>query len=118
MDRKTEPTAPAPIRGDADQASPRLFLDERDKAEREAANSLRQFDRVLELIDEVERTGEFKLRPSTIQELHRIAIDQIYSCAGNFRTKPIFIRGSSHTPPPWEQVPRLVEEACEYVTGS
>ena len=70
---------------------------------------------MIRLVGEVERGSSFRLRPSAIQSLHRIAIQDIYSCAGNYRTSQVQIRGTDHQPPPWQDVPGLVEEMCDYV---
>jgi Fic family protein len=109
MVRKTD------IRRDSEPRSHQLFRDEEQKAELEARNGLLQFDEVIRLVGEVERGASFRLRPSTLQTLHRIAIQDIYACAGNYRTSPIQIKGTDHQPPPWQDVPRLVEEMCDYV---
>ena len=112
MSRKTD------IRRDSRPQSPELFTDTRQKAELEARNGLLQFDEVVRLISDAERGNKFKLRPSSLQDLQRIAVQDIYICAGNYRTKPVFINGTDHQPPPAPEVPRLVEEMCDYVNES
>ena len=87
------------------------------KAALEARNGLLQFDEVLRLVDETIQ-NTFRLRPSTIQSLHRIAIQDIYVCAGNYRTAPVEIQGTAHQPPPWQEVPKLVEDFCDYVNDN
>ncbi len=72
-----------------------------------------QFDEVLRLIDE-SKSG-LKLRPSVIQRLQRLAIKDIYTCAGNFRTGPVFIDGTTHQPPDAADIAEHVEEMCDYV---
>jgi Fic family protein len=109
MVRKTD------IRRDSRPRSHQLFGDEEKKAELEARNGLLQFDEVIKLVGEVERGASFRLRPSMLQSLHRIAIQDIYDCAGNYRTAPVQIEGTDHQPPSWQDVPRLVEEMCDYV---
>ena len=110
MNRRTD------IRRDSKPSSPILFHDAESKARLEARNGLLQFDEVIRLVVEaMKSTAAFKLRPSTLQTLHRIAIQDIYKCAGNYRTHSVSIRGTTHQPPPWENVPQLVEEACDYV---
>jgi len=109
MSRKTD------IRRDSRPAKPELYRDQDEKAALEARNGLLQFDEVLRLVEQASKSGSFKLRPSTMQGLHRIAIHDIYSCAGNYRTHEVTIRGTTHEPPPWSDVAALVEEACEYV---
>ncbi|MGA6981474.1 MAG: Fic family protein, partial [Candidatus Sulfotelmatobacter sp.] len=57
----------------------------------------------------------FRLRPSAIQELNRISITKIEAEAGRWRSVPIVIEGSDHQPPPAEEVPKHVDDLCEYV---
>ena len=94
-----------------------LCSDPDQKALLEARNGLLQFDRVLQLIDEA-AVGDFRLRPSTIQELNRIAIQDKHNGAGVYRNGQVYIQGTSHQPPPPEPVPRLVEEMCDYVNNN
>ena len=95
---------------------PPLILDEDERALREAENALRQFDAVLDLIDEVERDGRaFKLRVSTIQMLHRLALDSLSRYAGNWRPGPTEIGLSKHTPPAAHLIAGLMEEMCDWV---
>jgi len=84
----------------------------------EARNALRQFDRLREMIREaVGSSRPFRLRPSALMELNRIAIEKVHQRAGAYRIAPSQIGGSKHEPPPWEDVPRLVEDLCDYVNG-
>jgi Fic family protein len=95
---------------------PPLITDEDERAAREAENALRQFDAVLDLIDEVERDGRpFRLRVSTIQMLHRLALDGLSRYAGTWRPGPIEIGLSKHTPPQAHLVAGLMEELCDWV---
>ena len=109
MDRRTD------LPRDTKPSGPALFGNPDEKARLEARNGLLQFDEVLRLIDEGAQSSVFKLRPSLIQQLHRIAIKDIYACAGNYRTQPVVIGNTAHRPPAWEKVPELVEEMCDYV---
>jgi Fic family protein len=95
-----------------------LFKDKEEKARLEARNGLLQFDEVLRLADAAHQSGQFRLRPSVVQAMQRIAIKDIYTCAGNFRTGPVVIHGTSHQPPNPEDIPRLVEELCDYVNDN
>jgi Fic family protein len=95
-----------------------LFKDREEKARLEARNGLLQFDEVLRLAEIAHSTGQFRLRPSIVQAMQRIAIKDIYTCAGNFRTGPVVIHGTSHQPPPPEGIPHLVEEMCDYVNDN
>ena len=59
------------------------------KIELEARNGLLQFDEVIRLIEE--SRCEFNLTPELIKRLHRVAIQDISTCAGEFRQWPITI---------------------------
>ena len=109
MTRKTD------IRRDTKPLSNKLFANQKQKAELEARNGFLQFDEILRIISEIECGSTFRLRPSTIQSLHRLAIQDIYACAGNYRTHEIQISGTDHKPPLWKDVPCLVEDMCDYV---
>jgi Fic family protein len=88
-------------------------------ANQEATNTLLQFDRVVELISEANSSPKtFRLRPSVILELNRIAIDRIEAAAGRWREEPVGISNSKHKPPPWKDVSRHVDEMCEYVNDN
>lgn len=104
------------IQRDSRPASHQLFSNPEEKAALEARNGLLQFDEVLNLIDQ-SKTG-FRLRPSTIQRLQRLAIQDIYTCAGNYRTGPVYIEGTTHQPPAAHEVAERVEEMCEYVNSN
>lgn len=85
-------------------------------ARREVENALRQYDRTLDLIDDVVRANRpFRLRPSIITDLHRIALDGLSDYAGVFRPVPVEIGQSRHTPPPPHQVQSLVEDLCDEI---
>lgn len=91
-------------------------LSEPEKARQEALNTLRQYDRMVEIINETLRDAQrFRLRPSAIQELNRISIRHIEREAGRWRDEPIVIEGSEHQPPPWEEVPKHIDDLCDYV---
>lgn len=57
----------------------------------------------------------FRLRPSIILDLHRIALDGLSAYAGNFRPGGVMIGKSKHTPPAAHLVPGLIEEMCDHV---
>ena len=83
---------------------------------REAENAIAQFDRVLDLIDDVQRGGRpFRLRTSMILDLHRLALDGLSPYAGNFRPSTIEIGQSKHVPPPEHLVPSFIDEMCDYI---
>jgi Fic family protein len=93
-----------------------LISDPDEKARREARNGLRQFDEVVTQVEHWLGTGRpFKLRPSAILGLHRVALDGISLYAGIYRPAGIAIKGSAHQPPGAHLVPELVENLCDYV---
>lgn len=97
-------------------SEPLLLTDPDEIAKQEAENAIRQFDAVLDLIDEVARDGRpFKLRPSTILALHKLALDGLSRYAGTWRPAAVSIEKSGHAPPHESQVPSLIEEMCDWV---
>lgn len=100
-------------------SEPDLLKDPDEIARREAENAVRQFDAVIDLIDEVARDGRtFKLRPSTILGLHRFALDGLLRFAGTWRSSKVEIEQSRHQPPHESDVPRLMEELCDWVNDN
>jgi Fic family protein len=93
-----------------------LIADPDEKARGEARNGLRQFDAVIELVEYFSHPDrKFKMRPSQLLHLHRIALDRISSYAGNWRPSGIEIGGSKHQPVGAHLVPEKIEEMCDYV---
>jgi Fic family protein len=94
-----------------------VIADPDERARREARNGLRQFDAVTEIVDSwiAKSDRKFKLRPSTILHLHRVALEGISAHAGNYRPAGVEIRGSEHRPVGAHLVPELVEDLCDYV---
>jgi fido (protein-threonine AMPylation protein) len=91
------------------------------KADLEARNGLLQFDEVRTLV--AASRSEFKLTPEILQRLQYQAIHDIYTCAGRFRTGPVYLlrsvqNANQHQPGPWEKVAGLVDEVCGYVNGN
>jgi Fic family protein len=100
-------------------AEPDLLTDPDEIARKEAENAVRQFDAVLDLIDYVARDGrEFRLRPSTILSLHKLALDGLSRYAGTWRPSAVSIEKSGHKPPHESDVPRLIEEMCDWVNDN
>jgi fido (protein-threonine AMPylation protein) len=94
-------------------------LSEPEKAQQEALNTLRQYDRMVKIINEALRsTQRFRLRPSAILELNRISIQNLEVEAGRWRDSPVVIEGSRHQPPPADEVARHVDELCDYVNDN
>jgi Fic family protein len=96
-----------------------LISDPAARAEREARNALRQVDAVIEMVEYFSHPDrKFKLRPSQLLHLHRIALDGISSYAGNWRPAGIEIGGSKHQPVGAHLVPGEIEEMCDYVNDN
>ena len=96
---------------------PGLYRTAEEKLQLETRNGAIQFLAVLHYAGEW-KNGESRLSSEILREFQRLAINQIYTCAGKFRDGPVKIQGVQHEPPPQEEVPRLVDEMCEYVNGN
>jgi|SRR5712691_5933967 len=93
-----------------------LIADADERAKVEARNGLKQFDAVIELIEYFSHPDrKFKLRPSHLLHLHRIALEGISAYAGNWRPAGIKIGGSKHEPMGAHLVPEAIEDMCDYV---
>jgi len=93
-----------------------LISDPAERAKQEARNGLRQFDEVIEQVEYwLQLQRPFRLRPSSILNLHRRALEGISSFAGVWRPAAIEIGGSRHNPPGAHLVAELIEEMCDYV---
>lgn len=99
------------------KADPLPALTPEERAAKEARNGLRQFDRMVELINQCTSPSgpRFRLRPSTIMELNRLAVEDLVESPGAWRYVSIEISAASHAPPDHLQVPREIDEMCEYV---
>jgi Fic family protein len=96
-----------------------LITDPDELAKQEAKNGLRQFDRVVEMVEYfLHPDRPFRLRPSQLLDLHRIALEGISLYAGNWRPAGIEIGGSRHQPVGAHQVPEMVEDLCDYVNSN
>lgn len=96
-----------------------LIRDPEERARAEARNGLRQFDLGISIVeDALAKGGDYRLRPSVVLALHRIALEGVSAFAGNFRPAGIEIQGSKHTPPGAHLVPEFVEDMCDYVNGN
>ena len=98
-------------------STPLPALTEGQRAQIEAANTLLQTDKTLHLVEKAV-AGNFRLRPSIVQELNRIALQQVEKDAGRWRDGPIKIGKSKHQPPPAIEVPALIDDMCEYVNDN
>jgi Fic family protein len=79
----------------------------------ETRNGAIQF---LAVLNYVEEWGpDSRLTPAILLELQRLAVNQIYTCAGSFRNGPVRIQGVQHQPPDHTEVISLVDSMCLYV---
>lgn len=96
-----------------------LVTDPDEQARAEAANGVKQFDAVAELIEHFsDPERKFKLRPSLLLHLQRIALDGLSAYAGNFRPAGIRIGGSKHEPVGAHMVPEEIEHMCDYINDN
>ncbi len=70
---------------------------------------------MVELIDDGIRASRYRFRVSVLMELNRMTIAGLEADEGAFRRGTIEISNTSHQPPPPDDVPRLIDEMCEYV---
>jgi Fic family protein len=85
-------------------------------AQREAANALKQYELVAEMVQSfIDPERPFRFRPSHLQSLHRAALLGLSGYAGNWRPAGVTIGESKHQPPDAFQVPERIEELCDYV---
>jgi Fic family protein len=97
-----------------------LYRDQAHKDKLEGRNARLLYRRVLELIPVSRGQGkddshELRLTTEIIKDLHQYAIQDIYSCAGQFRTWRVRIAGSQHMPPDWIYVESSVDSMCNTV---
>jgi Fic family protein len=90
-----------------------IYRDANDKKDLEGRNGLKQARFVFQEV--AAWNPESRLTPDLLRELQRLAVNQIYRCAGHFRDGEVRIEGVAHQPPHHSEVPSLVEEMCEYV---
>lgn len=96
-----------------------IVSDPEEIAKIEASNGVHQFDAVTEMIEHFSNPErKFKLRPSHLLHLQRIALQGLSSYAGNWRPAGIEIGGSRHKPPGAHMVPEEIEHMCDYVNDS
>ena len=89
-----------------------VYRDDEEKIQLESRNGVIQFEFVFYT---VENWAGRKFTPELLLELQRLAVNQIYRCAGHFRDGLVILEGADHKPPSHELVPGLVNEMCAYV---
>jgi Fic family protein len=90
-----------------------VYRDDDEKLQQESRNGVRQAEFVIYTAEHW--NNESKFTPELLLELQRLAVNQIYRCAGYFRDGPVFLEGGTHHPPSHDQVPDLVAGMCNYV---
>jgi Fic family protein len=93
-----------------------LWQTREEKAALEARNGLLLSESVEKMV-EPSKAG-FRMTPELLCDLQSLAIKDIYTCAGKFRTVDVRITNTPHVPPRWQDVPRYAEEMCSYVNGN
>lgn len=78
----------------------------------EARNSVDLAVATLFLASERAEQSELRIDREAILKLNRLAVCDLESDAGQFRTKPRLV--ADHVPPKAQDVPRLVDELCEH----
>ena len=98
-----------------DEHAPESIIgDDAKRAVKEAENGLDQFTFAREVISNaVSDDRVFKLRPSLLLELNRLAIDGVMRSAGRYRS--IQVKVGNHMPPKWNDVPGHVDDMVDYV---
>jgi hypothetical protein len=76
-------------------SEPPPVLTREEEALREASNTLRQYDRLVELIRGSIASGKLRIRPSTLTELNRIAVDGLIASPGAFRDYGLATRAAT-----------------------
>src|ERR1035441_2660713 len=93
-----------------------VIIDPSERARQEARNGILQFKAVERLVESsLEGGRNFRLRPSHLLHLHRVALIGVSPYAGNWRPSNIEIGGSIHKPPSASDIPEQIEELCDYV---
>ncbi len=95
-----------------------LVTDPEERAQLEALNALRQTKAAMDKLPAWLGHRSPALKPSLFLELHRVLMDRISPYPGVFRPGPMSISKSEHVPPPASDVPRLIEELCDYVNDN
>lgn len=94
-----------------------IYLDAHEKTSLETRNGVIQARFVFHTITQW-NDGDL-VTPELLLEFQRLAVNQIYRCAGCFRDDVVTIRDAADRivfqPPSHEDVPHLVQEMCDYV---
>lgn len=90
-----------------------LLCETGQKAELEARNGALQLEYITQLVE----GGAKYLRESHVLQLQKIAVDDIYPCAGKYRDayKRVVITNTDHAVPESALVPSLVRDAVDWI---
>jgi Fic family protein len=89
-----------------------LLCEPAKKAELEARNTAAQLDYITYWVN----LGARQLREGDVRALHQLAVEDIYPCAGNYRSSlfKVEISDSGHGPPEAARIQSLVIEAVDW----
>jgi Fic family protein len=90
-----------------------VYRDDEEKIRLETRNGIIQAEYILH--EASIWVGSCRFSPEVILELQRLAVNQIYRCAGHFRDGPVVIGGGTHRPPDHSEVVTNVQAMCDYV---
>lgn len=79
----------------------------------EATNHAEAYQYMADLVAE-----QTSITRETLLTLHRVVMDKILDSKGEFRTVPVYIRGSNMTPPHAREVERLMREWLAWIVGA
>jgi fido (protein-threonine AMPylation protein) len=104
---------------DSELQQPLFVADPKRRAEAEAFNVLQQYDAGMRLLEAwLDDPGSRRLAPSDLLTLNRVALINVHPLAGTYRAADILIKGSEHSPPSPDKVPREVERFCDYINDN
>ena len=89
------------------------YRDDEEKLRLEVRNGIIQAEFVIYEASRWE--PETTLTPDHLSEIHRLAVNQIYRCAGHLRDGAVTISGVDHQPPGSDAIPGLVDAMCQFV---
>jgi Fic family protein len=89
-----------------------IYRDDAEKLRLETRNGVIQAEFVFYTVSSW--TAGRVVEPSLLLELQRLAVNQIYRCAGHFRDGAVTL-GVDHQPPDHSEVPDLVGQMCAYI---
>jgi Fic family protein len=92
-----------------------IYRDAEEKVRLESRNGAIQAAFLLEKANNWQQGSS--ITPELLLELQRLAVNQIYRCAGHFRDDKVIIQGVVHIPPLHSEVKDQVSQMCDYVNS-